>query len=154
MAVKPVPEGYEGVIPYLSVHDAAAAIEFYEQAFGAVEIMRFTDPSSRVGHAEIRIGSNVVMLADEHPEMNFLSPRTRGGTPVILHVYVEDVDKTAAAFKAAGAEENRALENQFYGDRTAVFTDPFGHVWHIATRIEELTEDEINQRAAAMFEED
>lgn len=153
MTVNPIPSGYEGITPYLVVHDGAAAIEFYKKTLGAVEIMRFTDPGGRIGHAELRIRDAVVMLADEHPEMNILGPKSRGGSPVGLHLYVEDVDRTAADMTAAGAEVVRPVENQFYGDRGGSLTDPFGHVWHIATRVEELTSEEIERRAAAMFEE-
>lgn len=153
MAPNPIPPGYENITPYLVVHDGAAAIEFYSKALGAVEIMRFTDPGGRIGHAELRIRDAIIMLADEHPELNVLGPKSRGGSPVGLHLYVEDVDRAAAAMTAAGAVADRPVADQFYGDRSGSFTDPFGHVWHIATRVEELTPEEIKRRAAAMFEE-
>lgn len=153
MTVNPIPPGYEGVTPYLIVHDGTAAIEFYKKTLGAVETMRFTDPSGRVAHAELRIRDAIIMLADEHPEMNIFGPKSRGGSPVGLHLYVEDVDRTAADLTAAGAVADRPVANQFYGDRIGSFTDPFGHVWHIATRVEELSQEDIERRAAAMFEE-
>jgi PhnB protein len=148
MAVKPIPEGYHSVTPYLIIHDATAALEFYKKALGAVELMRFPAPGGKIGHAEIRIGDSPVMLADESPEMNALSARTIGGSPVSLMVYVEDVDALVAQAVAAGAKLVRPVANQFYGDRTGGIDDPFGFHWYIATHIEDVPPDELEKRAA------
>jgi PhnB protein len=147
--VKPIPEGYHSVTPYLIVNGAAKAIEFYTQAFGAVEIERMQGPGGKVHHAEISIGDSRLMVADEHPEVGALCPETVGGSPVGIHLYVENVDTVVAAAVAAGARLTRPVANQFYGDRNGGITDPFGHRWHIATRHEDLTMDEIRRRAAA-----
>jgi PhnB protein len=147
--VKAIPEGSEGATTYLSIKGAADAIEFYKKAFGATETMRINGPDGRIGHAEIKIGKANIMLADEHPEINFLSPRTLGGSPVTIHIYVEDIDALAAQAQAAGAKVMRAVADQFYGDRTGGFEDPFGHVWHFATRKEDLSNEELQRRAAA-----
>lgn len=146
--VKAIPEGYEGATPYLSIKGAADAIEFYKKAFGATETMRMPRPDGRIGHAEIKIGKANIMLADEHAEINFLSPRTLGGSPVTIHIYVEDVDALAAQAEAAGANVLRALADQFYGDRTIQFQDPFGHIWHFATHKEDVSHEELQKRAA------
>ena len=148
MAVKPIPEGYHSVTPYLIIHDATAALEFYKKALGAVELMRFPAPGGKIGHAEIRIGDSPVMLADESPEMNARSARTIGGSPVSLMVYVEDVDALVAQAVAAGAKLVRPVANQFYGDRTGGIDDPFGFHWYIATHIEDVPPDELAKRAA------
>jgi PhnB protein len=148
-SVRPIPEGYHSVTPYLAVDGAARAIEFYKQAFGATEVMRMAAPGGKIGHAEIRIGDSRIMLADEYPDMDFRSPKAYGGSPVGLHLYVEDVDAVARQAVAAGAREVRPVKDQFYGDRTGSFEDPFGHVWHIATRKEELSPDELKRRAVA-----
>jgi len=146
---KPIPEGFEGATPYLAIKGAAEALEFYKKAFGATEKLRIPGPDGRIGHAEIKIGKANIMLADEHPEIGFLSPRTLGGSPVTIHIYVEDVDALAARAQAAGGKMTRALADQFYGDRTAQFEDPFGHVWHFATHKEDVSEEEMQRRAAA-----
>ena len=148
MAVKPIPEGYHSVTPYLVCRGAAKAIEYYEKVFGAEEIMRMPAPGDRVGHAELRIGDSVVMLADEHPEVGARSPESVGGTPVSLMVYVPDVDATYKKAIAGGAREIRALANQFYGDRSGTLTDPFGHQWTIATHVEDVSPDEMQRRMA------
>jgi PhnB protein len=148
-----VPEGYHSVTPYLAVDDGARAIAFYKAAFGATEVMRMPGPGGKVGHAEIRIGDSRIMLADEHPDMGFRSPKTYGGSPVGLHLYVEDVDAVAKQARAAGAKELRAVKDQFYGDRTGSFEDPFGHVWHIATRKENVSEGELKRRAAQAMQQ-
>lgn len=153
MTVKPIPEGYEGVTPYLIIKGADKAIEFYKEALGASESLRMNHPDGRVGHAEIKIGKAVVMLADEHPEMGARSPQTVGGSPVGLHLYVPDVDKTARDMVAAGANEDRAPADMFYGDRSASFTDPFGHIWHISTHVEDVAPDELEHRVAAVMKE-
>ena len=146
--VKPIPEGYHSVTPYLIVKGAAKAIEFYKQAFGATELGRMTSPDGRVGHAEIQIGDSRIMLA-EFPEMGALGPESFGGTPVMIHLYVEDVDTVAKQATAVGAREIRPVQDQFYGDRSGMFADPFGHKWNISTRKENLSAEEIGKRAAA-----
>jgi PhnB protein len=146
-SLRSIPKGYHSVTPYLAVDDAAAALEFYKQAFGARERMRMPAPGGKVGHAEIEIGDSCIMLADEYPDMGFRSPKAFGGTPVTLHLYVEDVDAVARQAVAAGAKELRPVKDQFYGDRTGTVADPFGHVWHIATRKEDLAPDELKRRA-------
>ncbi|MGA3040213.1 MAG: VOC family protein [Bryobacteraceae bacterium] len=146
--VKAIPEGSEGATPYLSIKGAADAIEFYKKAFGATETMRINGPDGRIGHAEIKIGKANIMLADEHPEINFLSPTTLGGSPVTIHIYVEDVDALAKNAEAAGIKVRRAVADQFYGDRAGSFEDPFGHVWYIATHKEDVTPEEMQKRAA------
>lgn len=148
-AANPIPEGYGGAIPYLSTAAAAKALDFYRTAFGAVETERLTMPDGRIGHAEITIGGARVMLADEFPDMDFRSPTSLGGSPVMIHVYVPDVDALVRQATAAGAVVERATENTFYGDRVAGLRDPFGHRWHFATRIENLTSEEIRRRATA-----
>ena len=147
-AVQPIPEGHPTVSPYLIVDDATRALEFYKKAFGARELMRHAGPDGRIGHAEIRIGDSVIMLADEHPEVNARSPKTIGGTPVSLHVYVKDVDVVARQALGAGAKVVRPVQNQFYGDRSGTFEDPFGHQWHVATHIEDVSPAEFRRRAA------
>lgn len=146
--VKPIPEGYHSVTPYLCCKDAAAAIEFYKEAFGATEVMRMGD-QGKVGHAEIQIGDSRIMLADEFPELGFLSPKTVGGSSVMIHVYVEDVDTTANRAVTAGAKVTRPIADQFYGDRGGQLEDPFGHKWYVATHKEDLSPEEIGKRAAA-----
>lgn len=148
--VKPVPEGYHTVTPYLCVSGAADALEFYKNAFGAIEICRMPDPSGKIGHAEIRIGDSHIMLADEFPEMNFRSPQSIGGTPVTLYLYVDDVDATVNQAVNAGAKLVKPVEDQFYGDRSGSIEDPFGHSWHVATHKEDVSEEEIHKRLAAM----
>jgi PhnB protein len=147
--VKAIPEGSDGATPYLCIKGAADAIEFYKKAFGATEIMRMAGPDGRLGHAEIKIGKAKIMLADEFPEMGFLSPRTLGGSPVMIHIYVEDVDALAAQAEAAGAKVKRPVADQFYGDRICQFEDPFGHGWHFATHKEDLSQEEMQKRMAA-----
>jgi PhnB protein len=150
MAVHHIPEGYHSVIPYLVIKGAASAIEFYKTAFNAVEVMRMPAPDGTIGHAEIKIGDSHVMLADEHPGMGQLSPKTIGGTPVSIMIYVPDVDARFNAAIAGGATQLRPLEDQFYGDRSGMVTDPFGHTWMIATHVEDVTPEEMQKRMAAM----
>jgi PhnB protein len=145
--VKPIPEGYHSVTPYLIVRGAAQAIAFYERAFAAEELYRMPMPDGRIGHAELRIGDSRIMLADEHPDVGALSPGSVGGTPVTIHLYVEDVDATFARATAAGARVTRPVADQFYGDRLGVLTDPFGHVWSVATHREDVSEEELRRRA-------
>ena len=146
--VKPVPDGYHTVTPHLIVNDGAAALEFYKKAFGAVELFRMTRPDGRIGHAEIKIGDSPVMLADEHPEMGALSPRSVGGSPVSIYLYVANADAMFNQAVAAGASAVRPLQNQFYGDRTGGVKDPFGYQWYIATHIEDVSPEELQRRAA------
>jgi len=148
--IKPIPKGYHAVTPYLSVQGAAGAIAFYKKVFGAKEIMRMLGPGGTIGHAEIQVGDSRIMLADEFPEMNFRSPRSVGGTPVNIHLYVPDVDKVAKKAVAAGAKSLRPVADQFYGDRSGALEDPFGHVWHVATHIKDIPMKELKKRAAAM----
>lgn len=148
--VNPIPAGYEGVTPYLVCKNAEAAIEYYKRAFGAEELFRIGSPGM-VGHAEMKIGNAIFMLADEHPEMNALSPQTLGESPVGLMVYVENVDEFAAKAIAEGIEVLRPVEDQFYGDRAGHFKDPFGHKWTFATHLEDLSPAEMNARAAALY---
>ena len=133
-------------IPYLCCRGAARALDFYAAAFGAVETMRLAEPSGRIGHAEITIEGARVMLSDEYPEMDVRSPQTIGGSPVMIHLYVSDVDAVAARAVAAGATLERPVADQFYGDRSGQLRDPFGHRWSIATRKEELSAEEITRR--------
>jgi len=149
MSVNPIPSGYHSVTPYLIVDDAAAAIAFYREAFGATEVLRLPI-GSRTGHAEIKIGDSHVMLSDEWPEMDMVGPATRGGTSVSLVLYVTDVDLPFGRALAAGAREERAVENQFYGDRTGTLIDPFGHRWSLATHIEDVSPEEMQRRLDAM----
>lgn len=151
MTVKPIPDGYHGVTPYLSIDGAAAAIAFYIQAFGAVELFRLSIPGGGIGHAEITIGGLPIMLADPCEEQHFRSPQSLGGSPVGLHLYVEDVDAVFARAVAAGAKPVKPVQDQFYGDRTGTLEDPFGHLWFLATRKEDLDPEEIGRRADALF---
>jgi PhnB protein len=147
--VKPIPDDYPRVTPYLIVAGASAAIDFYSSVLGATERVRMNGPDGRVGHAELGVGESVIMLADENPEMDIRGPRTVGGTPVTLHVYVEDAD---AAFERAvqgGAKALRPVEEQFYGDRSGQFEDPFGHRWNVATHVEDVPAEEMAERAKA-----
>ena len=146
---KAIPDGYHAVTPYLSINGASAAIEFYKKAFGATEVMRMAQPDGRVGHAELQIGDSKVMLADEFPDMNFRGPQALGGSPVHLHLYVEDVDRVVKSAVDAGAKEVRPVQDQFYGDRLGTVADPFGHVWHVSTHKEDLPMEELKRRAAA-----
>jgi len=152
--VKPIPDGYHAITPYLIISGAAAAIDFYKQAFGATEVLRMPDPSGqKIGHAELKIGDASFMLADEYPDMGHRSPASLGGTPVSMLVYVENVDQVVAQALAAGATELRPVADQFYGDRVGMVADPFGHVWSIATHVEDVPSDELLLRAAAAFEQ-
>jgi PhnB protein len=147
---KPIPEGYHTATPYLIIKDAAKAIEFYKRAFGAKEMMRMSQPDGRIGHAEIKIGDSPIMLADEFPEMGARSPQSLGGSPVSILLYVEDVDAFAKQAVATGTKVVRPVKDQFYGDRSGSFEDPFGHQWHIATHVEDVAPDEMHKRAAAV----
>ncbi len=145
-----IPQGYHTATPYLLVRGAAEAIEFYKNAFGAVEIMRMPAPGDKIGHAEIKIGDSHIMLADEVPEAGYIGPQQLGGTPVSILLYVEDVDRTFSQAVDKGAKQQRPLENKFYGDRMGTLIDPFGHQWHVATHVEDVSEDEMRRRMASM----
>ena len=147
--VKPIPDNYPQVVPYLCVDGASAAIEFYRDVFGATERMRMAEPDGRLGHAELEIGTAVIMLADEFPDLGVRSPKTIGGTPVTMTLYVEDVDDVFTRATDAGATVLSPVKNQFYGDRTGQFEDPFGHRWSIATHVEDVSPEDMAQRAAA-----
>lgn len=149
--VKPIPDGYPQVIASLAVDDAAAAIDFYCDIFGATVRMRMDGPDGKVGHAELQLGDSVIMLADEFPDMGSVGPRSVGGTPVTLCVYVDDVDDTFARAISAGAKELRPVEDQFYGDRSGHFEDPYGHHWSVATHVEDVSEEEMMRRAAEVM---
>jgi PhnB protein len=151
MGTKPIPDGYRTATPYLIVKGAAEAIEFYKRAFGATELLRMADPKGRVGHAEIRIGDSVIMLADEYPEMGHRGPRSLGGSSVSILLYLEGVDTVFERALKAGARAQRPVQNQFYGDRSGTLEDPFGHVWTIATHVEDVPEEELKRRAEAVM---
>jgi PhnB protein len=147
MASKSIPDGYHSVTPYLIVKDAARAIEFYKQAFGATELMRMEGPGGTVGHAEIKIGDSPLMLADEYPDMGFRSPQSLGGAGVSLMVYVDNVDEVFPRAISAGGKELRPVKDQFYGDRSGTLEDPFGHIWTLSTHVEDLSTDEMLKRS-------
>ena len=151
MAVQPIPDGFSGATPYLICKDAAAAMDFYKRAFNAEETMRLSGPEGKVMHAEMKIGTAVIMLADEFPEMGIRGPKTLGGSSVSIMLYVEDVDSRFQQALDAGATVQRPLIDQFYGDRSGTLKDPYGHTWTIATHIEDLSAEEIEQRMAKMF---
>ena len=149
MAVKPIPEGYHSVTPYLIINGAASAIEFYQKAFGATELFRFPAPDGKIGHAEIKIGDSPIMLADEFAEMGYKGAQALGGSPVSLMIYLEDVDTVFNRAVEAGASVKEAVQDKFYGDRTGTLTDPFGHVWHVSTHKEDVSMEEMEKRAKA-----
>lgn len=145
--VEPVPKGYPRVTPYLIVDGATDAIEFYGSVLGASERLRMDAPDGRIGHAELAIGDSMIMLADEAPAMGARGPRSIGGTPVTLHVYVEDVDGVFDRAVQAGAKSLRPVEDRFYGDRSGQFEDPFGHRWDVSTHVEDVPPEEMSKRA-------
>jgi PhnB protein len=149
--VKHIPDGYNSITPYLIIKNAAKAIEFYKKAFGATEVFRMDDAQGRVGHAELQIGDSRLMLADEHPEMGYSSATTIGATPVSLHLYVEDCDEIVKHAVTAGAKLERPVEDRFYGDRNGTIHDPFGHVWTVATHVEDVSSEEMEVRAKKAF---
>lgn len=151
MAVRPIPEGYPRVTPYLIVDGAAAAIDFYVDVLDAKEQMRMPTPDGGVGHAELLIGDSMIMLADESPDMGARGPKAVGGSPVSLMVYVEDVDATFAKALKAGATETAPVDDKFYGDRSGTFDDPWGHHWHIASHVEDVSPEEMERRAAEQY---
>ena len=148
---KPVPEGFHTATPYLIITNAARAIEFYKDVFGATELTRLATPDGKVGHAEIKIGDSRLMLADEFPEWDARSPQTIGGSAVHIMLYVEDVDAVVSRAVGAGAQLFKPVADQFYGDRSGSITDPFGHKWTIATHKEDVSPEEMKRRAAALF---
>jgi len=148
--LNPIPAGYHSVTPYLMLREAARAIEFYKEAFGATEKFRMPMPEGKIGHAEILIGDSHIMLADEFPEQGFVGPQTRGGTTVSLMLYVDDVDAVFDRAVKAGAKASRPVADQFYGDRMGTVEDPFGHVWNIATHIEDVSFEEMQRRSEAL----
>ncbi len=152
MSVKPIPEGYDSITPYLGIAKAAEAIEFYKKAFDAIEVMRMQMPGGNIGHAELRIGDSPLMMASPCGQMEFGSPG-KEPTSVCLHVYVVDVDKQFKQAVDAGATVISEPKDQFYGDRSCTLKDPFGHMWFLATRKENLTDAQIRQRAEEMFKQ-
>ncbi len=148
--VKPIPDGYRSVTPYLVIRGAEQAMEFYSKAFGAKEQFKMPGPDGKIGHAEMRIGDSVIMLADENPNMGHKSPATLGGSPISILLYVEDCDAVFNQAVKAGAEVERPLANQFYGDRTGGVKDPFGFSWYIATHVEDVSPEEMERRAKEM----
>lgn len=146
--VKPIPDGYHSVTPYLSIKGAAEAIEYYKKAFGATELFRMED-KGKIGHAEIKIGDSPIMLADEYPEMGFVSPKTLGGSPMGLMIYVDDCDTVFKRAIESGGVEVKPLQDQFYGDRSGTLKDPYGHVWTVATHKEDVAPEEMEKRMAA-----
>jgi PhnB protein len=149
MPVPAIPPGYRSITPYLAIDGAARALAFYAEAFGARERMRLDMPGGRIGHAEIEIGDSVVMLADPWPEGRFVAPRGEE-VSVSLHLYVPDADEVFARAVAAGAVPVQPVTTKFYGDRSGTVRDPFGHQWHLATHVEDVTEEEVRRRLAAM----
>jgi PhnB protein len=149
MAVKPVPDGYHTVTPYLTVDDAAAAIEYYKQAFGAKERVRMNAPDGKVGHAELEIGDSLVMLSDALPQFTARPPKELGGTTGAVFLYVEDVDAVTKQAVDAGGTVEMEVADQFWGDRFGSITDPFGHLWSIATHVEDVPPEEMAERAKA-----
>ena len=153
MVPKPIPDEYRAATPYMIVSDGAKAIEFYKRAFGATELVRLADDTGKVMHAELRIGNSPIMLADEFPEMGYSSPQSLGGSPVSILLYVADVDAQVACAIAAGAKETMPVADQFDGDRRGTLTDPFGHVWLVATRKEDISLEEMRRRFETMMKQ-
>jgi PhnB protein len=153
MAVTPIPEGFHTATTHLIVKGAASAIEFYRRAFGAVEVMRLSDPGGKVVHAEIKIGDSLIMIGDETPSWGNQSPQSLGGSPVLIHLYVEDVDDLAGQAVSAGAEVLIPVDDQFYGDRAGRLRDPFGHIWVVATHKEDITSEEMQRRLSDLMSE-
>ena len=146
--VNPIPTEYPRLTPYLSIDGAAKAIDFYSDILGATERMRMAGPDGKIGHAELGIGESVIMLADSFPEMGAPTPSMLGGSPVTLMVYVQDVDDVFARAIKAGAKEIAPVQNQFYGDRSGQFEDPFGHRWNVASHVEDVSPEDMEKRAA------
>lgn len=158
-AVKPkkkllaIPKGYSSVTPYLIVNQAGDAIEFYKKAFAAKEMMRFEQPDGRIGHAELKIGDAIIMIADECPEVGARSPEAFGGSAISIHLYMKNVDMVVDKAVSAGAKLVKPIENMFYGDRSGTLEDPYGHKWHVATHIEDVSPAQMKKRVAAMFDQ-
>ena len=150
--VKPIPDGMHSLTPHLVCAGAADAIEFYKRAFNAVETSRLPSPSGRLMHAAVRIGDSTLMLVDEFPDMGSFGPNALKGSPVTIHLYVEDVDKTIAQALAAGATLKMAVQDMFWGDRYGQLVDPFGHHWSVATHTRDLSPEEVRQGMAKMFD--
>jgi PhnB protein len=148
-SVRPIPAGYHSLTAYLFIKDAAGAIEFYKKVFGAAEIMRMAGPNGQIMHAELRIGDSVVMLSDENPQMGAVSPQSLGGTASGINVYIADVDSVVQKAVDSGAKLVRPVKDQFYGDRSGTLIDPFGHMWSVATHVEDVSPEEMRKRAAA-----
>ena len=147
--VKPIPEGYHSVTPYLIIKGAAEAIEYYKKSFGATELFRMPTPDGKIGHAELKIGDSPIMLSDEHPDLGHVGPQTLGGTSVGIMIYVDDVDTIYKRAISGGGQEIRPLQDQFYGDRSGTLKDPFGHMWTVATHVEDVAPEEMQKRMAA-----
>ena len=153
MAVQPIPEGYHSLTPYLAVEDASKAIDFYKEAFGAEELLRMPGPDGKIAHAELQLGDSKLMLSDPMPQSSVRPPSERGGTTASIFMYVEDVDATFAQAQRVGAEVVSELEDMFWGDRFGTLSDPFGHVWSLATHKEDLSEEEMAERSKAAMAE-
>ena len=151
--VKPIPDGYHTLTSYLIADNAAKALDFYKKAFGAKELFRMAGPDGKIAHSELKIGDSKIMVGDESPQMGALGPKSIGGSPVTLMLYVKDVDKLFTQAVAAGAKETRPVMNQFYGDRSGSLEDPFGHKWVISTRVENVSPKEMDKRMKAMMAE-
>ena len=151
--VDPIPKGYHTVTPYLIVRDADKALEFYHKAFGAEELFRMQHPSGKITHAEMKIGDSLIMLTEEMPGMHCKSPESLGGSPVFMYLYVNDVDSFAERALEAGVKLISPLQDHFYGDRSCALIDPFGHIWHISTHIEDVAPEELRQRAESLFKQ-
>ena len=149
MPTQPIPPGFHTVTPYLAIKNALAALEFYKKAFGATERFRMLMPDGRLAHAEIQVGDSIIMMCDEFPEHGGKSPQTLGGSPVYLYLYVEDVDAFYNKAVAAGAKASKPIMDQFYGDRSGLLEDPFGHQWWIATHKEDVPPEELTKRMSA-----
>jgi len=149
--VKPIPAGHHTVAPYLAIKNAVSALEFYKKAFGAIETYKLIVPDGRLGHAEIRLGNSLIMLSDEFPECGGKAPESLGGSPVSIHLYVEDVDAFVKKAVAAGARELKPVADQFYGDRSGQLQDPYGHLWWVATHKEDVAPEEMQKRVQALF---
>ena len=147
--VKPIPEGYHSITPYLIIKGAAEAIEYYKKSFGATELFRMPAPDGKIGHAELKIGDSPFMLSDEHPDLGHVGPQTLGGTSVGIMIYVEDVDTMFKKAISGGGQEIKPLQDQFYGDRSGTLKDPFGHMWTVATHVEDVAPAEMEKRMAA-----
>jgi PhnB protein len=147
--VKPIPEGYHSVTPYLIIKGAADAIEYYKKSFGATELFRMPTPDGKIGHAELKIGDSPIMWSDEHPDLGHVGPQTLGGTPVGIMIYVDDVDTIYKRAISGGGQEIKPLQDQFYGDRSGTLKDPFGHMWTVATHVEDVAPAEMEKRMAA-----